>query len=237
MQYTGYIENFFERYLICIFIMDDIIYTDNAYRLMDVCGIDEAGRGPVIGPMVMAILCGNEETIKNLGVRDSKKLSPSRRLYLYGELIKYKYKFYIISPAEIDKYVREKKLNILEEKYAMMLINHAENDVYIDCFDTDEKRLENKLIFETKKKITCKHHADNLFPIVSGASIIAKVIRDKEISKLHEIYGDFGSGYPSDIRTINFLKNSIKTKMDINGIVRTEWKTYKNLKTQNYKFI
>ncbi len=197
---------------------------------MDVCGIDEAGRGPVIGPMVMAILCGNEDAIKNLGVRDSKKLSPLRRLYLYEELIKYKHKFYIISPEEIDAYVRKKKLNVLEEKYARLLINSAENEVYVDCFDTDEKRLESKLISETNKKITCRHRADDLFPIVSGASIIAKVIRDNEIKKLHEIYGDFGSGYPSDMRTINFLKNSIKNKININGIVRTQWKTYRNLK-------
>jgi len=194
-----------------------------------ICGIDEAGRGPVIGPMVMAILCGDPGEIKKMGARDSKKLSPSRREYLFNNLIKYDYKYFIINPEEIDSYVKNKKLNVMEENYAIKLIEYAKYDIYIDSFDVDEKRLENKLKKYTDKKIICKHKADDLYPVVSGASIIAKVIRDNEIKKLHGIYGDFGSGYPSDERTIKFLENAIKNNINIEKIVRKEWKTYKNI--------
>ena len=195
------------------------------------CGIDEAGRGPVIGPMVMAILCGDDNEIKELGARDSKKLSPSRREYLFNYLTKYNYKYFIIDPEKIDEYVKNRQLNVMEEEYAVKLIDYAENSyaVYIDSFDVDEKRLEDKLKKYTGKKITCKHHADAIYPVVSGASIIAKVIRDNEIKKLHEIYGDFGSGYPSDERTVKFLEYSIKNNIDIGKIVRKQWKTYKNI--------
>ncbi len=194
------------------------------------CGIDEAGRGPVIGPMVMAILCADPEEIKKIGAKDSKKLSPVRREYLFNDLIKYDYKYFIISPAEIDSYVKDKKLNVMEENYAIKLIEYTKNyDIYVDSFDVNEERLENKLKEYSNKKIICKHHADDIYPVVSGASIIAKVIRDNEIKKLHEIYGDFGSGYPSDGRTIKFLENAIKNNINIEKIVRKEWKTYKNI--------
>ena len=79
------------------------------------------------------------------------------------------------------------------------------------------------------RKIICRHKADEIYPAVSAASIVAKVIRDREIEKLHEKYGDFGSGYPSDPRTINFVKNSIQNKIDIDKIVRHQWKTYKSM--------
>ncbi len=195
------------------------------------CGIDEAGRGPVIGPMVMAILCGDDEKIKNIGAKDSKKLSPSRREDLFNELIKYNYKYFIIEPEEIDEYVKNKKLNVMEENYAIKLIGYTENsyDIYVDSFDVNEKRLEETLKKYTLKKIICKHHADDIYPAVSGASIIAKVIRDNEIKKLHDVYGDFGSGYPSDERTVKFLEYSIKNNINIEKIVRKQWKTYKNI--------
>ncbi|KJE49613.1 MULTISPECIES: ribonuclease HII [Acidiplasma] len=193
------------------------------------CGIDEAGRGPVIGPMVMAILC-SDESIKSLGVRDSKQLSPFQRNKLFEDLKNMENNYVIIQPYEIDNYVKKNQLNILELKYAIYLIDSVKcENIYVDAFDVNEIRLEDELKRRTGKNITCRHKADSIYPVVSGASIIAKVIRDSEIEKLHKIYGNFGSGYPSDPRTINFLKNAIENHMDIDGIVRKEWKTYKNL--------
>ncbi len=58
---------------------------------------------------------------------------------------------------------------------------------------------------------------------------MAKVIRDSEIEKLHDKFGDFGSGYPSDPRTVHFVENAIKDHVNIDSIVRHEWKTYKNM--------
>ncbi len=88
---------------------------------MEECGIDEAGRGPLIGPMVMAILCGNRKELEDIGVADSKKLSPQRREQLFVDLQAFNHSFVVINPSEIDEYVEHKKLNELEEKYASNL--------------------------------------------------------------------------------------------------------------------
>jgi ribonuclease HII len=198
---------------------------------MEECGIDEAGRGPLIGPMVMAIVCGDNKSLEDIGVADSKKLSPQRREHLFAQLQSYKHNFLIINPDEIDRYVEHQRLNELEELYASKLIScaPADNIIYVDSFDVNELRLQSKLIEISKKKIVCRHKADEIYPCVSAASIIAKVIRDHEIAKLHVKYGDFGSGYPSDPRTINFVKNALKNGINIDGIVRHQWKTYKNM--------
>ncbi|MEM0139423.1 MAG: ribonuclease HII [Ferroplasma sp.] len=195
------------------------------------CGIDEAGRGPVIGPMVMAILCGSDKELNEIGVKDSKQLSPASRSRMFMQLESFEHRYFIISPEEIDNYVKNKKLNVLEENYAIRLASHVGNNsrIYVDSFDVNELRLQEKLIAGTGADIICKHKADEIYPQVSGASIIAKVIRDNEIEKLHKIYGDFGSGYPSDPKTVKFLNDSIKNGKDIDSIARHQWKTYKKL--------
>ena len=195
------------------------------------CGIDEAGRGPLIGPMVMAVVCGDSSELKRIGVADSKKLAPKRREFLYKELSGFVQNHVIILPAEIDMYVRDKKLNVMEEYHTLKLISLLPVDsvIYVDSFDVDESRLESKLRSASGKEIICRHHADDTYPQVSAASIVAKVIRDGEIEKLHDKFGDFGSGYPSDPRTVRFVKNAIKNHINIDSIVRHEWKTYKNM--------
>ena len=81
----------------------------------------------------------------------------------------------------------------------------------------------------TDKKIICRHRADSSFPAVSAASIVAKVIREEEMGKIREKYGNTGSGYPSDPVTIKFLSDSIKSGTYISEIVRNRWKTYTSL--------
>ncbi|RLE62603.1 MAG: ribonuclease HII, partial [Thermoprotei archaeon] len=63
---------------------------------------------------------------------------------------------------------------------------------------------------------------------VSAASVIAKVIRDTEVEKLSRIYGDIGSGYPSDPKTIGFLKKVLKSGV-IPPFVRRSWRTVDNI--------
>jgi ribonuclease HII len=205
---------------------------------MEECGIDEAGRGPLIGPMVMAMLCGDEKVLKSLGVADSKKLSPDRRKSLFQKLVEFNYNFVIIPPSEIDTYVKGKRLNELEELYASKLVSMAPEGsvIYVDSFDVNEERLQLKLEQNTGRKIICRHKADDTYPVVSAASIIAKVIRDNEIEKLHKEYGNFGSGYPSDPRTIKFVKDAIENGKNIGKIVRHQWKTYKNMLNEKLKY-
>ena len=204
------------------------------------CGLDEAGRGPVIGPMVVAIVCCDPVQIKEIGVRDSKKLSPERRSYLLDQILSESVcvEIEIISAAAINREMQSRTLNEIEYERFLALIKKCGNDAYVDAFDVDPERLSRRLSTDSGYRIKAEHGADDKYPSVSAASIIAKVTRDREIEKLHETYGDFGSGYPSDPRTVIFLKQSIIDGKNIADIVRREWKTWKNLTLgKNQKFL
>jgi len=172
------------------------------------------------------------------GVRDSKLLTRQQRERLF-DVIREKAISYVvlsIKPEEIDEYVRRKKkhtkLNYLEAIYMARAINKLQGEVaYVDASDTDVRvfsaQIEENL--ERKLSIVAVHHADRLFPVVSAASILAKVSRDREIEKLKKEVGDFGSGYPSDPRTVKFLKEWIASKKSPPPFTRLSWKTWKKL--------
>jgi len=204
------------------------------------CGVDDAGRGPVIGPMVLAGTAFYEDRLQvldGLGVRDSKKLSPSARLRLSGQILRAadRVEVEIVQPSEIDEYVRRKqklwKLNRLEaERFARILERIRPDTAYVDAPDIDAERF-GKIVGEMLAgdvRIISEHHADENRPLVSAASIIAKVRRDSEIDGLKDVYGDFGSGYPSDPRTRDFLRRLMK-EGEAPEIVRKTWKTLKRL--------
>jgi len=197
---------------------------------MIVCGVDEAGRGPVIGPLVICGLCADENEIKNLNVKDSKLLSPKRREYLFDKIISIakKYVIKIIPPEKLDEMMKEMTINEIEEIYFAEVIDELKAEIVIvDAVDVDEKRFEEnlkkRLNFDIK--IISKHKADRDYPVVSAASIIAKVTRDREIEKIKKEIGDFGSGYPADPRTVNFLMEYYKNNGSLPKYVRKTWKT------------
>lgn len=209
---------------------------------MLICGIDEAGRGPVIGPMVMCGVLIEESQIKelqNLGVKDSKLLSPKQREYMFKEikhLVK-DYKIIIIPPKEIDEAVESEELNLnkLEAIKSAMIINHLKpNKAMLDCPSNNPKKYLDYLkiyIKDNSAEIKAEHKADLKYPVVSAASILAKVTRDKEIEKIKkEIKEDIGSGYPADPITVKFLKNNYKKYP---SIFRKSWASYKNILTQS----
>lgn len=205
------------------------------------CGLDEAGRGPVIGPMVVAIVCCDPLQIKEIGVRDSKKLTPERRSYLFDRIMETSICVEIetIPSTVINGEMQYRTLNEIEYDRFLSLIRKCGKDAYVDAFDVDPERLSRRLSTESGFKIIAEHGADDRYPSVSAASIIAKVTRDREIENLHEIYGDFGSGYPSDPATVKFLKQSLQNGINIEDIVRKEWKTWKDLtsgKKQKFLF-
>lgn len=206
-------------------------------------GIDEAGKGPVIGPLILAGCLIDEETekeFKKLGVRDSKELTPRRREFL-AEKIKdmaETFEIIIISPSEIDKKNADgTKLNELEAIACAKIINrinkgYTKIHVAIDCPSVSPMKWKEFLLTKIENpatlEIVCEHKADKNHICVSAASIIAKDIREKEMSKLKEKYGDIiGSGYTSDPLTTRFLeKNGHKFNDD--GIFRKTWATWKN---------
>ena len=177
-----------------------------------ICGVDEAGKGPVIGPMVVAaVLVDNAKQIENAGFKDSKLLTVQKRRELFN-LIKqnYRYEVEIIKPEKIDKYRRKNQLNLLNRKaFEKIIIKLNPNVAYVDAADVNEDRfgmeIKANLTNENDTDVISMHKADSKIPIVAAASIIAKHTRELEIEKLKLEIGDFGSGYPSDERTIKFL--------------------------------
>ncbi len=199
-------------------------YGDNV-----ILGIDEAGRGPVIGPMVIAgvIL----EQIPE-GVKDSKELTKQERELLFNEICKssVEYNYIIIPPWEIDERRRIMSLNELEALKIAELIQSFENspkEVIVDSPDiiADQFALRIKKYLREPVKIKTEHKADKRYPVVSAASIIAKVIRDREIEKLEKQYGKIGTGYPHDEDTLNFIERWIEEHGELPAFARKTWWT------------
>ena|SRR3989344_3477639 len=211
---------------------------------MLIAGIDEAGRGPCLGPLVMAIALihkEDEEKLVELGVKDSKMLSVKERERQLPEIKKIVVEFHSshINAEEIDALMARKSLNEIEAMHAGKLINALKERpdvVYIDSPDVVMaefgKRIEKYVSFPVK--IISEHKADVNYPVVSAASVIAKVERDGEIKKISAEYGNVGSGYPHDEVTIRFLKNYLLEHSSLPGFVRQSWQTISFL--QNEKF-
>jgi len=197
---------------------------------MKLIGIDEAGRGSVIGPLVVCGVVVEEERLKyleRLKLKDSKKISPKRRVVLSRKIKKIAECHPIhISAADIDL-LRSKDVNLNEiEKIAMRkIIGDSKPDVsFIDCIDVKPERFRNEIEkFQDNLKVVAEHGADDKYAIVSAASIVAKVERDMEITKLRKKFSEIGSGYPSDPKTISFLKNIPYNELP--DFVRRSWST------------
>lgn len=210
-------------------------------------GIDDAGRGPVIGPMVLAgVLIDEkiEKEFKTLGVKDSKQLTEKRRDFLTEQIKENAITFetVIISASEIDSMNKKGvKLNEVEAFACAKIINKINDSsnsegskikVVLDCPSVSivkwQDFLKTKIKDLSNLEVSCEHKADRNHLSVSAASIIAKSTREKEMFKLKELYGkEMGSGYTSDPATKKFLKKNIK-KFDKKGIFRKSWSTWKN---------
>ncbi len=206
---------------------------------MIVCGVDDAGRGSVLGPLVIAGVSVERTKIKHLsdiGVRDSKQLSPAARERLYKKIINFVDDYCIarIHPKTIDHSVRRNRLNHLEAQYMAKVISKLRPDSsYVDSCDVNPTRFGREISkLAQSGRIYSRHHADSRFVVVSAASIIAKVSRDKAIEKLRKKY-DLGSGYPSDSKTMQFVRDWIVAYKKTPQFVRTSWKPVKMLMRQN----
>jgi len=210
-----------------------------------VLGIDEAGRGPVLGPMVYGVCylpLAKSEDLKNLGVDDSKVLTEEQREKLFGLIHKNSdylgWSIEVLSPMFISNcmFKRPKvSLNEVSHNSAINLVKRvlAQGvklaEIYVDTVGPPEK-YEAKLseIFPTIKCTVAKK-ADSLYPSVSAASIAAKVCRDRALKAWKFPEGiditNWGSGYPGDAVTKNFLVNTINPVFGFPGIVRFSWST------------
>lgn len=213
------------------------------------CGIDDAGRGPVIGPLVIAGILVNESGLQDLirlGVKDSKLLSPRKRNELAVQILNIvkKYSIVKVQPWEIDEVVKKgarfNRLNRLEARIMARIIGELKPDIaYIDASDVFPERFKQHILEEIpfKVEIVSEHKADKIYPVVSAASIIAKVERDREVENLKREYGDFGSGYPADPKTITFLKSWIEEHNSYPSFVRKTWKTAKRILENKREYV
>jgi ribonuclease HII len=216
---------------------------------MMIAGIDEAGKGPVIGPMCIGgvkIEESRAHILKVLGVADSKKLTPKKREQLAAQIIKHADGYFVleVSPVQIDELRKIMSMNeIMVVCFSKVLEQLKPDFVYADAADVIAERFAENLRRQYAKtspahakeiEIIAMHKADAVYPVVSAASIIAKVRRDELIEGLKQEWGmDFGSGYPSDPKTKEFLLKWGQTHNgEFPGIVRQSWKTVENIREE-----
>jgi ribonuclease HII len=204
---------------------------------MLILGIDEAGRGPVIGPMVIGGVLLDEKDgpkLKKMGAKDSKMLTPEKRQSLQKVIMKMAVEVHFIAiPAtEIDEKRKRISLNELEAMKMAELIEKFENKpdrIVIDLPDPDGDKFIKRIkkYIELKTETIAEHKADINHIEVSAASIIAKVERDRQIAELEKRYGiTLRTGYSHDPFTIEFLE---KLDGEYPDFVRKSWETFKRI--------
>ena len=204
-----------------------------------ICGIDEAGRGPFVGPLVMAGVLVTEdkiETLKSMGIKDSKLIPPARREELFDEIIKLvdSYDIIEISASEIDEYQeRGINLNQMEARVAAKIINKLKpSKVYVDSPEPANGGAKFGIMINeflnVQPEMIAEHGADHKYVVAGAASILAKVSRDREVARIvEEIGADIGSGYPHDPRCRAYLEENFRGP--IHKYLRKCWSTYKRL--------
>jgi len=201
-----------------------------------IVGVDEAGRGPLVGDMfVVGVICEKNKLklLQSLGVRDSKMLSRSMREQLFHRILKVIDDYHVVrfSPRQIDsENINQLFQKAIQEILDDFLEKYHVVETYVDATGNANKikgLIKRKLKF--KGKLVVEYKADRNYVIVSTASIIAKVLRDRHISELSKIYGNIGSGYPSDAKTIAWIKRYYEKFGELPPIVRRKWKTLRKV--------
>ncbi|MBI5225365.1 ribonuclease HII [Candidatus Micrarchaeota archaeon] len=217
---------------------------------MLIAGVDEAGRGAVLGPLVLCVFAIDEDAsdrLKQMGVKDSKLLSDKERERLADIITHYPHELQIVSAHEITEYMKKKiSINEMEaEKIADGLrLLHARvrniGAVYVDSPDPLPRKFEIRIRKYLKGsaieniKIISENKADFRYPVVGAASIMAKSTREKEVLAMKKELGDFGAGYPSDEKTIEFIRKNLKTAK-LQKYIRHRWETIQRMKTTELK--
>ena len=206
---------------------------------MQICGIDDAGRGSMLGPLVIAGILIDKKKLRKLsllGVQDSKKLSPKKREDLFDKIKELSDDYFIsrISPKSIDASVKKHQLNNLEAKHMAKVVVKLNPDIsYVDSCDVNASRFGKEIsMLSNHHKIKSYHHADSRFIVVSAASILAKVARDRSILKIKQKH-DVGSGYPSDSTTVKFVKQYFLDNGNMPNFVRKSWKPVQKILNEN----
>ncbi|XP_028679191.1 ribonuclease H2 subunit A [Erpetoichthys calabaricus] len=220
-------------------------------KTTDCClGIDEAGRGPVLGPMVYGIcFCpiSMKKDLENLKVADSKTLSEDEREKLFAKLSEANsyigWAIQILSPNSISTSMLQRakyNLNAISHDTAIGLVQYALDcgvqlkEVFVDTVGPAEKYQEKLSKIFPGVDVTVKAKADALFPVVSAASICAKVARDRVVKSWTfiedlDVDAEYGSGYPNDPKTKEWLAKYMDPVFGYPQFVRFSWSTAQSI--------
>jgi ribonuclease HII len=185
----------------------------------------------------------DEKKLLAFGVKDSKKLSPKRREKLAKEIENIARDIIIlrVRACKIDNY-RSRGVNldrIEAMKMAEIIMMCSGNRIYIDSLSQNPKRFKQLILQFLKNKkhnLVVENYLDESVPVVSAASIIAKVERDKVIEEIKKkVKFDFGVGYSHDLRAIKFVEKLIKEKKNLHPWVRKSWMTTKLLQEKSWQ--
>jgi len=199
-----------------------------------IAGIDEAGRGAVLGPLVICCaLCkrDDEKLLRKLASKDSKALTPNQREEAYDKLKAFcTFRWVEVSAADLNTLMKTMSLNDIEAKFMAALSKKLdEGDLMIDMPDRYSWTFRKRMDKFGAGRFEAEHKADENYPIVAAASICAKIIRDHKVEEIKKATCDFGSGYPSDPKTVDALKDKQKRAV-VEPFVRLRWKTLDRIK-------
>ena len=189
-----------------------------------------------MGPLVVGVVyVDNDDALKEIGVKDSKKLTPKARDRMYDQIIDAADHWTtVVATAEmIDQQRKTISLNEIELRmFAEGVTRWKSGSVYADCPDINEESFGIRLgnLVGNDVEIIAKHKADDTYPVVSAASIIAKVTRDRMMDDIREEFGvNVGSGYPSDHYTMDFIRGWIEKNGTAPPHVRTSWEPVRDM--------
>lgn len=204
-----------------------------------ICGVDEAGRGPIMGPLVVcAIAVESDDQLRKLGVRDSKKLTPAKRESLAPKIRKVaRVELVEVQAEEIDALRSRMTMNALEAVVFAQLIDRISPETaYVDAADVSEEGFARMIrsSLKCRPSICSEHKADDTYPVVSAASIMAKVTRDSRVREIEKEIGQpIGSGYMTDQVTTDFIKHYVAEHKCHPPHTRRSWEPAKNIMMLN----
>lgn len=195
-------------------------------------GVDEAGKGPVLGPMVCAAVRAPADALT--GVDDSKALSAERREALARRLRdddRVRVGVHTVSVARIDDPGTDMNgLALAGAAAAVRGVAEAGDETVADAADVDAERFGRRLREAVADdgpavEVRAEHGADAAHAVVGAASVVAKAERDRRVAELADEYGPVGSGYPSDPTTRTFLQEWVRDSGALPDCARASWST------------
>lgn len=194
-------------------------------------GVDEAGKGPVLGPMVCAAVRAPAAALSD--VEDSKRLSADRRERIAARLRaddRVRVGVETVSVARIDDpETGMNGLTLAGQAAAVRAVTEPGDRVVADAADVDADRFGRRLEDAVGAPVRAEHGADERHPVVGAASVVAKVERDRRVAAVAAEYGSVGSGYPADPATRSFLREYVREHGSLPACARSSWATCADL--------